>query len=601
MAFNPDLSPAVPVLDHGFVRLIDVMGSDKAIVEAARVSYATGTKVTRKDRDLIRYLLRQRHTSPFEMAEVKFIIKAPIFVARQWVRHRTACLSGDTVINFDQPSRVKIGRRKAYPVTIKEIYDRFQPTQNLTRPDKQANPFFKRDRLKAMLLRSCDESSNVPYHTRIVDIWQSGVKPLIRVNFSNGDFIRATADHRCYTDKGWLPLKDALAQNARFARFGKSTGFTSEAPVFSDDEIANEVWVPAKQMLGYEVSSLGRVRSFRKRSPVRGKNNPTPKMKTLTVNPQGYSVVGFSENGKTLAFHVSRLVLESFGHVWQEGQQCRHLDNNRQNNRLTNLGFGSAKENCADRMTTGVDQTLGVFFEHPSSHYEDGEEMTYDISVSGPYHNFSAGNTVVHNSVNENSGRYSVMDTEFFTPDYEDIAYQSATNNQGRSEPLPLCRAIPIRQAIAYSSEQSFGAYNNMLVEDVARETARIVLPLNTYTSWVWKIDLHNLLHFLQLRADPHAQKEIRDYAEVIIGLLAPLFPATFEAWEDYVRQAVTFSRMEMDLLGAVMRRFTSPSASLYALIDEHRGIDNLGAAYGMSKREIREFFGKVKVVVPPD
>lgn len=80
----------ISLLDHGFVRVIDYMGDDNAIVQAARVSYGKGTKKVNEDRGLINYLLRHRHTTPFEMCEIKFHIKAPIFVARQWLRHRTA-------------------------------------------------------------------------------------------------------------------------------------------------------------------------------------------------------------------------------------------------------------------------------------------------------------------------------------------------------------------------------------------------------------------------------------------------------------------------------------------------------------------------------
>src|SRR5690348_16333222 len=84
------LYQAVPVLDHGFVRVIDYMGDDAAVVQAARVSYGKGTKKVNEDRGLIHYLMRHRHTTPFEMCEIKYHVKLPIFVARQWIRHRTA-------------------------------------------------------------------------------------------------------------------------------------------------------------------------------------------------------------------------------------------------------------------------------------------------------------------------------------------------------------------------------------------------------------------------------------------------------------------------------------------------------------------------------
>ena len=89
-ALEEILFQALPVLDHGFVRVVDYMGDDAAVVQAARVSYGRGTKKVSEDRGLIRYLMRHRHTTPFEMCEIKYHVKLPIFVARQWIRHRTA-------------------------------------------------------------------------------------------------------------------------------------------------------------------------------------------------------------------------------------------------------------------------------------------------------------------------------------------------------------------------------------------------------------------------------------------------------------------------------------------------------------------------------
>src|SRR5512147_3324735 len=89
-ALEEILYQAIPVLDHGFVRVIDYMGDDNAVVQAARVSYGKGTKKVSEDKGLINYLMRHRHTTPFEMCEIKYHVKLPIFVARQWIRHRTA-------------------------------------------------------------------------------------------------------------------------------------------------------------------------------------------------------------------------------------------------------------------------------------------------------------------------------------------------------------------------------------------------------------------------------------------------------------------------------------------------------------------------------
>ena len=92
-ALEEILYETLPVLDHGFIRVIDYMGDDSAVVQAARVSYGKGTKKVSQDRGLIHYLMRHRHTTPFEMCEIKIHVKLPIFVARQWIRHRTASIN----------------------------------------------------------------------------------------------------------------------------------------------------------------------------------------------------------------------------------------------------------------------------------------------------------------------------------------------------------------------------------------------------------------------------------------------------------------------------------------------------------------------------
>ena len=253
-ALEEILYDAIPVLDHGFVRVIDYMGDDAAIVQAARVSYGKGTKQLREDRGLIRYLLRHRHTTPFEMCEIKYHIKLPIFVARQWIRHRTA-------------------------------------------------------------------------------------------------------------------------------------------------------------------------------------------------------------------------------------------------------------------------------------------------------------------NVNEYSARYSILDKEFYVPPREQLAAQSASNRQGRGEVLEGAEAEETLRILREDAERCYADYQMLLNETsdgktidpnrqgLARELARMNLTLNLYTQWYWKVNLHNLLHFLSLRADPHAQYEIRVYAEAMLETLKRWVPASYEAFEDYVVGAVTFSRGALDVV----------------------------------------------------
>jgi thymidylate synthase (FAD) len=149
-------------------------------------------------------------------------------------------------------------------------------------------------------------------------------------------------------------------------------------------------------------------------------------------------------------------------------------------------------------------------------------------------------------NVNEYSARYSMLEDEFYRPAPEHLAAQSSTNRQGRAEALAGEEAEIALRAIDVNNERSYEHYLGLLNQDeggnaldadrqgLARELARMVLPLNTYTQWYWKIDLHNLLHFVALRADPHAQYEIRAYAEVLLDVVRRWVPLAHAAFTDY-------------------------------------------------------------------
>lgn len=192
-------------------------------------------------------------------------------------------------------------------------------------------------------------------------------------------------------------------------------------------------------------------------------------------------------------------------------------------------------------------------------------------------------------SVNEESGRYSEIREMFFSPALGDLAPQSLDNKQGREGEFPLHKQKAIRNVIDANNEYSYASYKALLGEDLARELARITLPLTTYSSLYWKIDLHNLLHFLALRTDSHAQKEIRDYADAILEIIRPLFPYAVEAWEDYQQQAKTLSRMDLDLLAALIRR-SNIKTQWVDMVEEARGEKVLAEKFGMSGRELRDF-----------
>ena len=169
-------------------------------------------------------------------------------------------------------------------------------------------------------------------------------------------------------------------------------------------------------------------------------------------------------------------------------------------------------------------------------------------------------------NVNEYSARYSILDKEFYIPSVENLASQSQINKQGRAENLSPKEAEKVIELLKSDAEQTYRNYEVMLNENsdgetldessmgIARELARMNLTLNTYTQWYWKIDLNNLLHFLALRADAHAQYEIRVYADIMLDIVKKWVPITYEAFEDYRIGGTELSGKEVNFLKKLIK-----------------------------------------------
>ncbi|MBP8672408.1 MAG: FAD-dependent thymidylate synthase [Sphingobium sp.] len=182
-------------------------------------------------------------------------------------------------------------------------------------------------------------------------------------------------------------------------------------------------------------------------------------------------------------------------------------------------------------------------------------------------------------NVNEYSARYSILDREFYIPAPEHLSAQSAVNRQGRGELLEGAEAARVLDMLREDAMRSYDHYEDMLSQDgqkgLARELARMNLPANIYTQWYWKVDLHNLFHFLRLRADAHAQYEIRAYADTMCDIVRDWVPFAYAAFEDYRLGGVQLSAKGVEVL---KRRLAGETVTE----------DNSG----MSKGEWREFEG---------
>lgn len=599
----------IKVLDHGYVRLIESMGTDESIIEAARMSTGkgfvswdeyqecskcgvilspfhemcsgTGAHDWKKKNDLslLEFLWGNKHATPFEMCELQIEVQAPIMVFREWHRHRTQCLAGDTKLYFDLPGGIERRGTQKRTMTIREVFEKFQPTSRAARPERQTNAFFPRSRVQGMRLRCLNEETKEVSHTSITDVWESGVKKVYDVEVEGIGVIRASKDHRFFTDRGWLRLEQMIAlpddphpdSNCLTEVTGECvadwcklhyrpkvytvSGSPTESVSFEIPATeVDEVW---KSVVGweefYEVSNMGRVRRIAGGQGVRSVGT----CKKLTEAMTGYFVTNLNRPGVQELKTVHSMVLEAFIGLCPDGQECRHLDGNQKNNWLENLSWGSAKENADDRSRHGRTPTLKAFAKSITSVKYSGEEMTFDIEVAEPWHNFVAEGFVVHNSYNEFSARYSVMPNLHYVPEESRFsAVQDSSNKQEASvaqgdlfRPARGLTNESMREAVREEQNTVYKHYSILLDAGVPKEVARLNTPVSRYSKMRAKTDLRNWLAFLNLRMRPNAQKEIREYAVAVASIVKELWPRTYALFVEYDLEGASFSKSEIALL----------------------------------------------------
>jgi thymidylate synthase (FAD) len=619
-ALDAILGVPLKVLDDGFVRVVDYMGADESIVQAARVSYGRGTRK-------LHYLMRHWHTTPFEMCEIKLHVRVPMDCWRQWIRHRTACLAEGTEIYFDLPGGIRRKGKQLYKLRIEEVYERFQATRNATRPDKQKNPYFRRDRVKEMRLRQVAEDSLRLQHTRVVDVFKNGSKPVFAMILADGKRIEATRDHRFLFAGGWATLAESCGLEKRKGRAywheGEHYVYVNGTQVDVAEPYRDRDWLNQQyDTLGRSIAEIAAdcevsyhtIRKWLRSHGVQHKKGGRSKTpwnagRTYRLGPReldaswreanqrarGGSASNFwrggvssdresigrwttqrarvvhERNGWTCQLCLEKAVEPHCHHivpVWADASVAREESN------LTTL-CGPCHRSIAGRELDFVARLNGppVKAEWPSrqprrsmkvevaklmriERFEYvGEKETYDIEVEGPFHNFVANGIVTHNSVNEYSTRYSIaVDGSQRTPE-EEWRQQSSDNRQGSAGMLESIQGRMLSAREAELQDFSRAIYQERLDLGVAREQARKDLPLSTYTEAYWKVDLHNLLHFLRLRMDTHAQQEIRDYANVIgEQIVAKWCPFAWEAFLDYQFHSVGLTRLEQAVVLALSK-----------------------------------------------
>lgn len=210
-----------------------------------------------------------------------------------------------------------------------------------------------------------------------------------------------------------------------------------------------------------------------------------------------------------------------------------------------------------------------------NKHTSPFEQVVLTFHIKMPI--FVARQWIRHRTarLNEISGRYSVMKDEFYVPAEDYVAFQSTDNKQGRMEAeLPKELKNEVIKNIEAGQGEAFASYKGLIDKNIARELARINLPLSLYTEMYWEMDLHNLFHFLKLRCDSHAQKEIRDYAFVILDICRKVVPMATKSFENHILNGISFSETELTALNNLLA----------------------GKKSGLEGRELERFERKLKI-----
>lgn len=547
----------IKVLDHGYVHFIESWGSDERIVEAARMSTDKGFKGwgyicpgpncmpvempgdinhcehkppcqngwVSGDEKLLKYLYEHKHMTPFEMGGLIIEVQAPIFVFREWHRHRTQCLAANTLIHFDAPkAEFAICHQR-----IDDLWRKWQPTVAKSRPRRQKNELWPRSRIQEMRLRCADETTNEIEHTSIFNVIRGEQKPMITVTTTSGRTLTATREHRVLTNLGWMTLGEAVQDSVPLALEGYRRDKLRRWDVILDE--TNEEWKPMWGYHGlYEVSSEGRVRAIRDYQTARTSIKAGTLLE-IKVHRGGYNYVTLRHIDDTHIRLVHQLVLETFVGRRPNGCEARHLNNNMADSRLSNLTWGTSAENANDRVISDRQQRLHVIFEEIAFITDAGMQTTFDLTVKGPWHNFIANGFVVHNSYNELSARYTPLPDVNYVPTIERLLMTSSTNKQAQGISqyrLDEQQCELWLESLKESYVRSETTYKVGLDWGIPKELARLPVPVGRYSRMRASTNLRNWLMFLTLRLDTAAQWEIRQYAQAVSVFIAERFPRTY-------------------------------------------------------------------------
>jgi thymidylate synthase (FAD) len=633
------------VFDHGFVRLDDCMADDLSVVNGARVSFAVRKEtMDQRDEGLIRFLMRSGHGSPFEHNSFRFHIRCPIFVAREWFRHRIGCLTGDTRISFVDTNgaapqalsktmvelwemwscgernghalspqcAAEVDRLALEGLSIRAIARLTQVgRRGITRHLQEGTTAFRsaRSRIRRMRLRVLNEETNEFESGRIVEVVNSGLQPVYRLTLADGKQLEATENHKLLTSTGWKTLREAvsLEGSGEYAQMTRACKLVINGlPLWQDQE-----WMKARRSDGLSVQQIAdaagcsyhTVRAWLRKHDLQFGDHERsfkPGHVPWNKNHKGYRLnprwtpgqieaIRKARSGPRSKFwrgglcpdraNIARWTTEQAPRVhYRYNYTCQKCGN--RGGKLiahhavpvwVDRSLARAVENlisvcveCHKRIHRTQETELAFarefaptvhkleILEDPPSrkgcrltgHPVDvvaveyiGVRQTYDLCVEGPWHNFVANGIVVHNSFNEESGRYHKLSGDFYVPSPHAVRTQVGKPGAYSFEPLDDDLAAETIATFRRVYDQLYGEYRALVEKGVAKELARSLLPFGIYTQFYWTLNARSLMNFLSLRNSSEAQYEIRVYAQAVEQLFADKMPVTHRCFEDFGRR----------------------------------------------------------------
>lgn len=489
MATTPEViaENTILVLDHGFLALDAALASDLAVVNGARVSFnQESQEMTERDEGLIRFLMRERHGSPFEHGYFRFLVKAPLFVVREHHRHRAGhCLPGAALVWAETiaPRAGRLLRKRP----IKEIFRNWHEGVPDSLGRRRLLPSCRN-----LSLRVLNEETQLFELGRMQDVFRSGTKEIYEVR-TGVTSLCCSADHRILTAEGWARAVDLRKGDCVAVSGVRTTNGGRHIPP-----------------------------SLR-----RGIGAWTSMQRLIRIKPVDRCYLCDKRFGR------DELVLDHVVPVAADLKRALDPDNLAPVCAVCHRAKTNTEQGLAQRQFKTAGSRFSPLLARP---VRVGEEETFDIEMEGPHHNFVSDGVVVHNSYNEWSGRYSKMEAEFYVPDF--VRTQVGKPGAYSFEPVGDATRQEARREIEENAARAFEAYERLLEQGVAKEVARTVLPLSTYTKYYWSCNPRSLMHFCSLRNHEAAQFEIRQYAAAAETFLERLMPLTHAAFVEAGRVA---------------------------------------------------------------